>query len=427
MLIPSGITNFFKSHLMNKNILILILFVTIIGCQKNTDQQGSGVLIKGTIGNGGKGIAKSSLAANSLSLSDAKRVLIIFGDQSKISEINNNSFSVNVPGGSATALIFVDADNHYIGNLSVSGLNILPLVNLSEGENTVIDLSTLTLLGTSVIPSNNPIGTSIMITEEDIAVLKEIGSFYEAIAKNIDTDNDGVPDNFDGKQIIVNSQFSVAGGKWGLNSSPAAVVDMSQLIINYGIRIKGWKNLIPQNLNISLTGPEGDPYSDIQYNGYNYQNNCGCFDTFFSRYVNANQGGQLQPPFRNGVYTFTMDGTNKHTINYASISATQFLVIAVPVVKTSDDGKITRVEIEYMLPDKTPVECSKYVTTLMIQFGSGTSQLYQEGRIFDLMNVLPDFKNVSISKDVYLKDVTGINIGYTDLVGNVYNISWMKP
>jgi len=53
--------------------------------------------------------------------------------------------------------------------------------------------------------------------------------------------------------------------------------------------------------------------------------------------------------------------------------------------------------------------------------------LYQEGSLFDLMNVLPDFNNVTISKDVNINDVTGMDICYTDLVGNMYALTWRKP
>ena len=80
-----------------------------------------------------------------------------------------------------------------------------------------------------------------------------------------------------------------------------------------------------------------------------------------------------------------------------------------------------------MLPDKTPVQTAKYITTVAIQFHNNTGLLYQEGSLFDLMNVLPDFNNVTISKDVNINDVTGMDICYTDLVGNMYALTWRKP
>jgi hypothetical protein len=326
-------------------ICLILTFAVGMSCHKDNQHNNKGILIKGTLTGGTKGESSKDNQSKSASLTDATRVLVIYGDQSFISDIKNGSMSINVPMGSATALIFVDANNHYIGNLSVSGLNILPLVNLSDGANTVIDLSSLTLAGTSVIPSNNPIGSQIMISSADVAILKEIGSYYEAIAKNIDTDNDGIPDNINNKQIIVNSRFNLEGGKWGLNGVPASVLDTSQIQIGYGIRIKGWKNLWPTNRNISFTGPAGSPYNDIMKNQEDYNDNCGCWNTGFYRQVQLPGNQTFQQPFKKGVYTFSVDGTNFHTINYASINAKYFLLQAVPEIMTSSDGKITRLYV----------------------------------------------------------------------------------
>ncbi|MBE0654110.1 MAG: hypothetical protein IH594_09950, partial [Bacteroidales bacterium] len=187
---------------MKKIILLIAVGFSIIACHKDTDHDSdNNVLIKGKIEPGKKDY--SSYIGES-SLADASKVVVFTGERYTVVEIVNNSFSLEAPVGSATALIFVDAANQYIGNLSVSGLNILPLINLSDGDNTVIDLSTLTLYETSVVPANNPIGKEIMISAEDIELLKEISSLYEAIAKNLDADNDGVLDNFTGKQLVIN-------------------------------------------------------------------------------------------------------------------------------------------------------------------------------------------------------------------------------
>lgn len=404
---------------MKKTVIFFVLLGFLISCHKSEHQNNSNIVIRGTISNGSKGTGSKGL-----SMSDAKNVLIIFGDQSSIAEIKNGSFSTNVPMGSATALIFVDANNAYIGNLSVSGLNILPLVNLSDGENTVIDLSTLTLDGTNVLPANNPIGSQILISAKDISILKELGSYYEAIAKNIDTDHDGIADNFLGKEIIVNSQFTLEGGKWGLNGSLPVVMDSSQLQIMYGIRVKGFKALWSQNRSISFSGPEGSPYSDIVQRGEDYNDNCGCFDTFFARQVQFPGQGSPNPAFKKGVYNFTVDGINNHTINYSSISAKYFLLLAVPEIKTNSNGEITQVLIDYMLPDKTPAQASKYITSVAIVFHNESVMLHQEGRIFAVDNPLPDFSDVSISKKVNLGQVTGMDIMYTDLIGNMYSLTW---
>ena len=415
---------------MRKAILLVFFLLSIIACEQDDKNNNSddSVLIKGKIGTGSKGNREGNLGSKGGSLSDAAKVVVFTGERYTVADIENNLFSVDAPVGSATALIFVDPNNQYIGNLSISGLNILPLVNLSDGGNTVIDLSTLTLYETSVIPANNPIGKEIMINDDDIKMLKEIGSYYESIAKNMDSDNDGILDYFSGKQVVVNSGFTVNGGKAGLNSTPPVRIDTTQLEIGYGVRISGWKTIVPPTLNISLAGPECNPHPDIVKAGYQYNDNCECFNAFFMRQTQGQPTGSQMHPFSKGIYTFSMDGINNHTLSYSSLSAKYFLLLAVPVILTNAEGIITRVEIEYMLPDGTPVDHSKYITTLMIQFkNTETQTLNQEGSIFDTMNKLPDFENVSISSRMNINDITHIDIGYTDLVGNIYTISWYKP
>jgi hypothetical protein len=408
-----------------KNTILLILFTSfLISCHKGNNNNSNGIVIKGNIP--ANSPAKKSLSAtgNSVSLNDAKNVLVFYGEQYSLSEIKNGSFSTSAPMGSAAALIFLDADNHYIGNLNVSGLNMLPLVNLSNSDQTVIDLSSLNLDSTNVIPSNNPIGSEIQITQQDVTLYKELGSYFEALAKNIDTDNDGIPDNFSGKELMVNTVFNLSIGNYGLNSAPPSMIDTSQFVVNYVVRFKGFKSLVPQNLNVSLTGPEGDPYSDIVINNYQYNDDCGCFNVGFNR--QSQMGSML--PFKQGIYTFSMDGVQNHTISYSSINAKYFLVIATPTLNTDSNGNVTSVSIDYMLPDKTETEPSKFVTTLMLMFqDANLNQIYHEGSIFETTNLLPDFKNVTLTTPLKLSNINNIVISYTDLVGNIYNIGWQKP
>jgi hypothetical protein len=406
--------------------VVLAAGIVLASCSKDENMNGGGVMIKGNIPANAR--KSTQFGANDgTGLADAKNVLILFGDQSKVSEISDNRFSVSVPSGNATALIFVDGSNRYIGNLFAGGMNILPLVNLVDSNETVIDLSSLSLDGTNVIPSDDPVGSEIQIGQQEIDMIKELGSYYESLAKNIDTDNDGIPDNFNGTQIIVNTGFSIEAGTWGLNETPASVPDSDQLVVRYGLRIKGWDNLVPPHLNYSFSGPEGDPYNDIVTGNYNYQENCGCFDIRFSRQSSNTDGESPEPPFKDGIYTFTMDGVNNHTIHYSSIGVEHFLVLAVPVLHTDGSNLVTSITIDFLLPDKTGVDYNAFISTLMIQIGCSNGSQYQTGRIFDLMNRLPDFRNVVLETPVLLDEIQWVNITYTDLVGNIYNLSWRRP
>ena len=410
---------------MKKSLFFVLIISFLISCHKDNSNNGNGIMIKGKIP--GNSPAKKSMQsdASTLTLADAKNVLVFYGEQYSLSEIINGSFTTNAPMGSAVALIFLDANNHYIGNLNVSGMNMLPLVNLSDNEQTVIDLSSLNLEGLNVLPANNPIGSEIQITQQDVTLYKELGSYFEAISKNIDTDNDGIPDNFSGKELMVNSVFNISVGKSGKDNTEPQMVSADQLLVNYGVRINGFKNVIPQNLNISLTGPEEAPYTDIVRNNYEYNENCQCFDVFFSRQTGS---GSMMLPFKKGIYTFSMDGIQNHTISYSSISASYFLLLAVPTLITDGQGNITSVKIDYMHPDKTEAQHSKFISTLMLQFrDQNYNQVYQEGSIFQTTNLLPDFGNVKLTTPVKLSNIHDLNISYTDLVGNIYNLGWQLP
>jgi len=102
-------------------------------------------------------------SAKLLSLSDAKKVLVFNSTSYQLFNIEGSSFTAEALSGTATALAFLDEGNRYIGCLCAGGLNVLPMVSLKNVDNTVIDLSTLTLDGTSVIPANNPIGDEISL------------------------------------------------------------------------------------------------------------------------------------------------------------------------------------------------------------------------------------------------------------------------
>ena len=146
---------------MKLQVLMIAMALLVVSCNKDNDSNNKGILIKGTIP--AKAKSADSKADIALSLSDAKKVLVFSKYYYSLTDIVDGGFSVTGRIGTGVALIFLDANNQYIGNLSSQGLNMLPLGNLTNGDNTQIDLSTLTLVGNSVIPSHDPLGNEIII------------------------------------------------------------------------------------------------------------------------------------------------------------------------------------------------------------------------------------------------------------------------
>ena len=166
-------------------ILILIISSFLISCSKDNSTNNQGVIIKGTISAGGSRKSANITASNTgYDLSDAKTILVFNSSGGyELFNIEDNSFAVRAMQGTATALVFLGIDNSFIGCLQAGGLNVLPLVSLKDGENTVIDLSQLTLEGTNVIPANNPIGNEINLNQAEIERFRQFGSFFESLAE----------------------------------------------------------------------------------------------------------------------------------------------------------------------------------------------------------------------------------------------------
>ena len=228
---------------MKTLISIFAVLLIIVSCKKENDSHSSGVYIKGTISNSQKSAGLKS--SNSLSLADAKKVFVvnITNGQliSKFINIVDGSFTDTTELGLSTALVFLDTNNNYIGTLSSRGLNLLPLYNLADGKNTVIDLSDLTMAGNSIIPSHDPLGNEIVINNDEVQRLKDISGFFESLAKNIDADNDHVLDVLNDKQLFIKTRFWFHANHWGLNETAPVLSDVDTANIGYTIELDGAK------------------------------------------------------------------------------------------------------------------------------------------------------------------------------------------
>ena len=355
---------FSKTYLMRNIIIMLIVSFIIVSCEK--DHEPNKIIIKGTISGNTKLKSEVLTTTSSLSLSDAKKVLVFSKYYYELYDIVDGAFSVNGRLGTGVALIFLDDGNKYIGNLSNKGLNLLPLGNLSNGENTTIDLSTLTLVGTNVIPSHDPFGNEIIISEQEINSLQVVGEYFESLAKNIDTDNDGVADILTKTHLVATSIFGFTNcGYGGFNNKRPIVNNSSQLEITYSLAIAGGENIILHD-NITLSGPVGDPYSDI--NSYPFVKNR--FDGsygFLASFFRATENNAFVP-FKKGTYTLTIDNIKSYTLNYSNMDAFYGMVLVIPSIQTNSSGKLTSISLEYKFPDgREIINPANLLTNVMAQ------------------------------------------------------------
>ncbi|RPJ78728.1 MAG: hypothetical protein EHM20_03220 [Alphaproteobacteria bacterium] len=412
---------------MRNLILLAAILFMILSCSKNEDSRSNipRIVIKGIIS--GSNLKSTELKSGRLlSLSDAKKVLVFNSTSYQLFNIEGSSFTAEALSGTATALAFLDEGNRYIGCLCAGGLNVLPLVSLKNGDNTVIDLRTLTLDGTSVIPANNPIGDEIILNEEEIAWYKELGVYYESLSKNIDADNDGVPDILNKKNINISTLFFISCGSWGLNDSLSQIIDTSNIFINYVIRISGGKSLIPLNSNIVLTGPETLPYNDIKQTGYSIGPDC--FIASFSRETPAYTGypfGSVLLPFQKGTYSLTLDNKN-YTLNYSNISAKYFCILAKPTIQTNDKNEIISVSIEYRDMQNNLVTAENFVFQTQVTLEGIQDRLCQIGALWENPEAKTntDLYNFKLPTPIPLSELRYLSVMYVDLIGNSYNIGY---
>lgn len=420
-----------------KNVMLpIVICVLVMSCNKDNDGT-RGVIIKGKISGSTK--SQMSKSNSSLSLNDARKVLVFNGLDiegtllsTSFVDIVNGSFSAGAEMGKAAGLVFLDANNQYIGTLSTRGLNLLPLGKLADGENTTIDLSSLSLSGNYVVPSHDPFGNEIIITEAEIKILKEIDGFFESLAKNTDADNDGITDILNDRQIYIRTQFQLIAGKYNLNS-PAEISENATNNINHTFFVFGGKGFVSPN-SISLSGPLDSPYNDIKNQFFTTElNGCGFGSGFWreSYSPGSTPTGIVLLPFKSGIYTVMLDN-QAYTLNYSTIDLTYNLLFIVPTLHTSSDGKLTSISLEYRLPDNTVIDNPENIlTSVGIQltgenFNYDTPSLSNKPASQLGSHSVSGLYSYKLPSPLDISKLHHISLTYTDLLGNIYMLLYQN-
>ena len=405
-----------------KKLLQLFGIILILGACNPNDMNNVGILIKGKIATNSQVQVQRVKTDNQLTLADAKKVLVYSKYYYKLYDIVDGSFTAEGKIGSSVALIFLDANNKYIGNLAPQGLNILPLGVLSKGENTSIDLSNLSLVGTSVIPAHDPLGNEIKISDKEIQSLKAVGGYYEAIAKNIDANNDGIPDVLSNTQILVSTRNWIHTGHWGMNMSPPTMIDASQYEFGYTFQIDSGKDLSFEGTNITLAGPTHNPYHQLDM-FYTKTNDSPNPDSGFMALFSIN-GEDQKAPFRDGIYTLTLDGNRVYTINYSNVDAKYNFVLIQPTLHTNNAGKLTSISLVYKLIDGTVLENpANMLTNVMVQLSDNNRvQLPNFNNI--KLNYKTGFNSINSDGTLDVSTLSQVLVVYDDLLGNQYFLQW---
>lgn len=415
---------------------LLIFFFAFAGCKKDKpdDNTQQGVTIKGFIPGAGTGKKEN---INSLTLDQTEKILVFSGTSLsgngldfEFVDVTAETFEVTAEMGTAVALVFLTGNYEYIGTLSTRGLNFLPLGKLSGGANTTIDLSSLTLVGSSVIPTHDAFGNEIQITQAEIDALKEIDSYFESLAQNIDADNDGVADFLNNRQLFVESIFDIMAGTYGINSTDPQIVSGLLDTMNYQVIISGGEGFSMPS-TVALTGPEANPYTDISLGFLANPGGSSGFACGFVRAYPADTNypwGAMTLPFIQGVYNLSLDGEN-HALAFSNIDGKYHLMYVLPTLQTNIEGKLISFTLDYKLPDGSPVAPENILSNVSLeihgsQLNYGSPRLTHIPKFIGEGGFIEGIYSYTLPSPVDISGMNSVGIWYEDVLGNTYSIGW---
>jgi len=410
---------------MRNLILVFAVLLMIGGCKKDKNSNNSGVIIKGKIAQSASMKSLGTESLNTIPLSEAKKVFVVNLDNgnlvSETIDITDGSFTATASMGRATALVFLDANSKYIGTLASRGLFLLPLSSLAEGENTAIDLANLSLAGSSVIPSHDPFGNEIKITDAEVNRPKTLDGFFETLAKNIDANNDNVLDALNDKQLFLKTRFWVHANHWGLNNTAPSMSDIDFNSLGYQMELDGGSGF-SKPASIVVTGPADSPTSDFMTQFINDNGNGGFYSGI------SRTGGSL----KKGTYSINIDGYNC-TMDYANNDAALNQLFVLPTLHTNSEGKVESISFEFKLPDGTSIDPINILTDMGVQFTDVSHvQYFNSPWIVNANsgsmrgNVVEGVFSYTPTTPVDISHLINVTIAYNDLLGNTYFITWDK-
>lgn len=367
-------------------------------------------------------------------LEAARYVLLFEGNEYTLGDIQNGVFSISRPAGTAVVLAFLDSAYNYIGNLFCGGLNVLPLVGHSDGMNIVIDLGDLNLDEYAVIPAHDPLGNEIILGDREIAFYQQLGRYYAAIAANIDSDQDSIPDILNEKHILLSGQFTMRGGLYGTSARTAQIFDNSALDIRYSLRAEGGRNISPEQENIRLSGPLEDPYAEITTWQELYLDGGDFIASFKIEAPNDSHmfvNTSSPAPFKMGTYRLSVGTQPDRHLKYSSEGVLPYLIIPVPTLHTNAEGELSSVSLTYRFPDGTEADPGLLFKDLSLQF-DGLYGDGEGGRMFNICNLYDesmrdvDFYEISIRPPRDIFGLLRVSVGCSDLLGNTYEYIWFK-
>lgn len=355
---------------------------------------------------------------NDLGASEIAIVAALYVDGTyETASVSDGKFSISVQTHSPIGLAFLRQDESFVGYLSLgNGLSSIPLNLLAPGV-TEIDLQTLTLSGSIITPSNNPIGKSIPLSAEELAVLIQSNSMFAAYIEKPDVDGNGVVDFLQDEFFDLHILYFISGGHFTQASSQLTSLDETS--------ISGYKFFFGARTSnrpsfVTFSGPDGSGLSNLRDDG---QPNV--YDDRTDYYSPQIISPSIPPA---GQYVVTFNPTRSFTYDVTDqSSAPSRIVMFNPIITLNGDGTVNKVDWSYKVGSTTAdLQIEKVIDKMEIQFdGEGTQTGVQQDRMYNSGEFAPTTTSHTLSsQNVAWPDVTSFRIVYDDFYGNHYVISW---
>ncbi|MCX7738289.1 MAG: hypothetical protein N2Z80_02570 [Hydrogenothermaceae bacterium] len=341
-----------------------------------------------------------------------------------VTNVNNGIFSVGVEKGTVVGLVFLDANNKFIGYLNLKkDLDSLPLTKLKSGVKE-IDLKEIKLNGNTFTPSYIPLDQELEFSEDEKNSLEFMDDFFSSVVKNPDVDGNGVVDLMENKFYRLGILYFVKAGEFGNKLTPT--LNQSVYINGFRLSFDAFDENRPQY--VEFTGPIN---SDLNNAPSSQANTYPNSTTYFSPYIGYSPGstGNKIPP--SGSYTVSYKGRSFVFNIPDQSSAPSRIVIAVPTVTLNQNGTINKLNWVYKMPaGNSTLSPTAVIREIEVQIdGTGTScsSYPQPNRIYNSGMLKPGVVEHTLScQNINWQSVSRIHMSYNDVYGNHYVITWNK-
>lgn len=403
--------------MVKKHILWFVLFfsslILFASCNKDDEIVNPGIqsklVLKGNISALNKvGLIKFNSGQNVSSDSTISKVIVFYPQGNyTIANVVDGKFSIEVEKGSPAFMIFAGPNDNYLGFLCLrEGFESIPLVKVSDGV-TTIDLQNILLNNKIGSPTHNPLGTEILLNEEEQQILSMFDDFYYPIVRNPDVDGNGKIDLLENKFYHLQVLWFYMGGNFGNNLTPSFTPPL---------RYDGWKlafsaqeNNAPQSVEFFYPwNPSSASVSE--QTKYLQQWNT---TVYFSRLINESLpiGGIYRINYKNQLLDFNIPDQS---------SAFRNCPIIVPTITLNNDSSIQKVSWTYYNASGTgQVDPASFAAR--VNFGIETLS-----RSYNSPNIEVPENQFNMDEKIYWNSVTRIWIAYHDLFDNHYIIGYDK-